>query len=66
MINKFASGIWQDDKCVCVKYLVWQLIRCVDGTAFVGQIGAKRGKLKNFNYGFTTFEKSNRKILYKL
>lgn len=65
-MNVFASSIWQDDKCVSAKYLAWQLIRCVDGTAFVGQIGAKRGKLRNFYYGFTTFEKSNRKMLYKL
>ena len=43
-----------------------QLIRCLGGTAFVGKIGANRGKLRNFYYGFTTFEKSNRKMSYKL
>ena len=30
------------------------------------QIVANRGKLRNFYYGFTTFEKSNRKMPYKL
>ena len=35
-----------------------QLIRCLGGTAFVGQIAANRGKLRNFYYGFTTFEES--------
>ena len=43
-----------------------QLIRRLGGTAFVGKIGANRGKLRNFYYGFTTFEKSNHKMLYKL
>ena len=50
-----------DKNTVC---LPRQLIRCVGGTAFVGQIGAKRGELRNFYYDFTTFEKSNRKMLY--
>ena len=52
-----------DKDTVC---LPRQLIRRLGGTAFVGQIGANRGKLRNFYYVFTTFEKSNHKMLYKL
>lgn len=58
-------AIVAEEKCSYL-YMPRQLIRRLGGTAFVGQIGANRGKLRNFYYGFTTFEKSNHKMLYKL
>ena len=68
VINKgflrVLEGYEQSDKNTI--RLPRQLIRCLGGTDFVGQIGANRGKLRDFYYDSTTFEKSNRKMLYKL